>query len=124
MAIRGAYAFYKEIRLEVIMAGKDSEIVEPAAEFRVRKNTFSCSAMLGPNSRKETFKCVSGTSRRSRRRSPAWKLRATCRQNWIALNPRFYLGNRQRRSGAAPGRRFVFGGLNNSVCRTFSFRFP
>jgi len=52
MAIRGAYAFYKEIRLEVIMAGKDSEIVEPAAEFRVRKTRSAAPAMLGPNSRK------------------------------------------------------------------------
>ena len=30
------------------MAEKDSEIVEPAAEFRVRKNTFSCSGHAWP----------------------------------------------------------------------------
>ena len=48
MAIRGAYAFYKEIRLEVIMAGKDSEIVEPGSRIPGSQNTFGPPAVLGP----------------------------------------------------------------------------
>ena len=48
MAIRGAYASYKEIRLEVIMAGKDSEIVEPGSRIPGSQNTFSCSGHAWP----------------------------------------------------------------------------
>jgi coenzyme PQQ precursor peptide PqqA len=48
MAIREAYASYKEIRLEVIMCGKDSETVEPGSRIPGSQNTFGRSGRAWP----------------------------------------------------------------------------
>jgi coenzyme PQQ precursor peptide PqqA len=48
MAIRGAYPSYKEIRFEVITAGKDSESVEPGSRIPGSQNTSGCTGHAWP----------------------------------------------------------------------------
>src|SRR5262245_29467522 len=52
--------------------------------------------------------CVSGRSRRLMRRSPAWKLRVTCRQSWIALKIRSLIADKRKRRPGATGSPFRF----------------
>jgi coenzyme PQQ precursor peptide PqqA len=56
MAIRAAYPSYKEIRFEIITAGKDSETAEPGSRIPGSQNDPAASATLGANSRKESLR--------------------------------------------------------------------
>jgi len=55
MAISAAYPSYKEIRFEIIIAGKDSEPAEPGSRIPGSQSDPAASATLGLNSRKESF---------------------------------------------------------------------
>ena len=65
--------------------------------------------LLGPKLAERRSICVSGTSRRLRRRSPVWRSRATCRPSWIALNPALLISEiRDAAIRRRPGRRFAY----------------
>src|SRR5262245_59281852 len=108
MAIRRAYLHHNKIRLEIITAQQDIQMS--------RGRPFSPGSQTSdwPGRRLTLFsggelECVSGKSRRSTRPNPAWKLRVTCRQSWIALkDPR---SSRTNANGGPEqsGRRFAFG---------------
>jgi len=54
MAIRTAYAYYKEIRLEIIMGGNDIQMAEPRSLYPGSQNVWLHRPKFGLNSRKES----------------------------------------------------------------------